>query len=96
MTLPLDGARSCCSCVLGRPDGKSSVVSLALMATVLMPIPARDFDPTEVAVTWQVLSAAGHRVVFTTPSGQPGVADDLMVTGRGLDPWGLDSRPAPS
>ena len=60
----------------------------APMVTVLMPLPATDFDPTEVAVTWQVLSAAGHDVVFATPSGQPGRADDLMVTGRGLDPWG--------
>ncbi len=58
------------------------------MATVLMPIPACDFDPTEVAVTWQVLTSRGHRVVFATPSGQPGEADDLLVTGRGLDPWG--------
>jgi putative intracellular protease/amidase len=58
------------------------------MVTILMPLPAADFDPTEAAVTWQVLSAAGHQVVFATPSGQPGRADDLMVTGRGLDPWG--------
>jgi putative intracellular protease/amidase len=58
------------------------------MVTVLMPLPATDFDPTEVAVTWQLLTAAGHSVVFATPSGQPGRADDLMVTGRGLDPWG--------
>jgi putative intracellular protease/amidase len=59
------------------------------MATVLVPIPALDFDPTEVAVSWQVLSSAGHNVVFATPSGQPGRADDLMVTGQGLDPWGF-------
>src|ERR1700722_17462794 len=58
------------------------------MVTVLMPLPACDFDPTEVAVTWQMLSAAGHDVVFATPSGQPGRADGLMVTGPGLDPWG--------
>jgi len=58
------------------------------MATVLMPLPACDFDPTEAAVTWQTLSAAGHDVVFATPSGQAAQADDLMVTGRGLDPWG--------
>jgi putative intracellular protease/amidase len=31
---------------------------------------------------------AGHQVVFATPSGQPGRADDIMVTGHGLDPWG--------
>jgi len=58
------------------------------MATVLMPLPACDFDPTEVAVSWRILSDAGHDVVFATPSGQPGEADDLMVTGRGLDLWG--------
>jgi putative intracellular protease/amidase len=58
------------------------------MVTVLMPLPACDFDPTEVAVSWQVLSDAGHEVRFATPSGQRAQADDLMVTGRGLDPWG--------
>ena len=58
------------------------------MVTVLMPLPACDFDPTEVAVSWQVLSAAGHDVVFATPSGLQSRADDLMVTGQGLDPWG--------
>ena len=57
------------------------------MGTVLIPIPDRDFDPTEVAVSWQVLRANGHQVVFATESGAPGVADDIMVSGRGLDFW---------
>jgi putative intracellular protease/amidase len=57
------------------------------MGTVLIPIPDRDFDPTEVAVSWHVLRANGHRVVFATESGAPGVADDIMVSGRGLDFW---------
>ncbi len=57
-------------------------------AHILIPIPAQDFDPTEVAVTWSVLTQLGHHVVFATPDGQPGVADKLMLTGRGLDPWG--------
>jgi putative intracellular protease/amidase len=57
------------------------------MGTVLIPIPDRDFDPTEVAISWQVLRAYGHRVVFATESGKPGIADDIMVTGRGLDFW---------
>jgi putative intracellular protease/amidase len=57
------------------------------MGTVLIPIPDRDFDPTEVAISWQVLRANGHQVVFATESGSPGVADDIMVTGRGLDFW---------
>jgi putative intracellular protease/amidase len=57
------------------------------VATVLIPIPDADFDPTEVAVSWQVLTARGHVVVFSTESGRPAAADDIMVTGRGLDPW---------
>jgi putative intracellular protease/amidase len=57
------------------------------MGTVLIPVPDRDFDPTEVAISWHVLTANGHRVVFATQSGTPGVADDIMVTGRGLDVW---------
>ena len=56
---------------------------------VLIPIPHRDFDPTEVAVSWRVLRDAGHSVVFATPDGKPGAADPLMVTGEGLDVWGL-------
>jgi len=59
------------------------------MATVLFPIPRRDFDPTEVAVSWQVLTALGHRVSFATPDGTPGAADEVMLDGIGLDPWGL-------
>ncbi|OBH07873.1 thiJ/pfpI-family protein [Mycobacterium sp. E2699] len=57
------------------------------MGTVLIPVPDRDFDPTEVAVSWRVLTRDGHRVVFATESGAPGAADDIMVTGRGLDVW---------
>ncbi|MGB6513785.1 MAG: type 1 glutamine amidotransferase domain-containing protein [Mycobacterium sp.] len=57
------------------------------MGTVLIPIPDRDFDPTEVAVSWHVLKENGHQVVFATESGAPGVADDIMVSGRGLDFW---------
>lgn len=55
------------------------------MSTVLIPIPDIDFDPTEVAVSWHVLTGKGHRVVFATESGMPACADDIMLTGRGLD-----------
>jgi putative intracellular protease/amidase len=58
------------------------------MAKALIPIPARDFDPTEVAIPWRTLTRLGHEVVFATPDGRPGQADDLMLTGQGLDPWG--------
>jgi putative intracellular protease/amidase len=57
------------------------------VAHILIPLPARDFDPTEVAVSWRVLTALGHRVSFATPDGEPGVCDPIMMSGRGLDPW---------
>lgn len=59
------------------------------MAKVVMPLPSRDFDPTEAAVSWKVLRALGHDVVFATPDGQRSAADDLMISGEGLDPWGF-------
>lgn len=59
------------------------------VANVLIPIPNRDFDPTEVAVSWSVLRRLGHSVVFATPDGRMGRADDLMLTGQGLDLWGF-------
>ena len=58
------------------------------IASVLIPIPRQDFDPSEVAVSWRVLTAHGHRVVFATPDGRPGAGDDIMITGVGLDWWG--------
>jgi putative intracellular protease/amidase len=58
------------------------------VAHVLFLLPARDFDPSEAAVCWQVLMNAGHVVSFATPDGRPAIADDMMLTGRGLDLWG--------
>jgi putative intracellular protease/amidase len=54
----------------------------------LIPLPARDFDPTEAAVSWKVLRYAGHDVVFATPEGARAACDPLMISGEGLDPWG--------
>jgi putative intracellular protease/amidase len=59
------------------------------MARVLIAIPSRDFDPTEAAVSWSVLKRLGHAVAFATPDGRPGQADDMMLTGEGLDVWGF-------
>src|SRR6476646_9052324 len=59
------------------------------MAKVLIPIPHRDFDPSEAAVSWSVLKRLNHSVAFATPDGKPGQADDLMLTGEGLDIWGF-------
>lgn len=56
---------------------------------IIVPLPSRDFDPTEVAVPWQVLRGAGHEVCFATPDGKPGAADPVMLSGEGLDVWGF-------
>jgi putative intracellular protease/amidase len=58
------------------------------MARVLILLPAQDFDPSEAAVGWRVLGSAGHVVSFGTPDGRAAMADDMMLTGRGLDLWG--------
>src|SRR6185437_6081162 len=59
------------------------------MAKVLIPMPRRDFDPSEAAVSWSVLTQLGHSVTFATPDGRPGEADDMMLSGEGLDVWGF-------
>ncbi len=51
-------------------------------ARVLLPLPDRDFDVTEVAVPWHVLTSAGHQVVFATEAGgRPPAADPRLLTG---------------
>ena len=54
---------------------------------VLVPLPRRDFDPTEVAVPWKTLVSEGIEVVFATPDGQKPACDARMLTGDGLGPW---------
>jgi putative intracellular protease/amidase len=58
------------------------------MARVLILLPARDFDPSEAALSWRVLTNTCHAVHFATPDGRAAIADDMMLTGQGLDPWG--------
>jgi protease I len=54
------------------------------VATVLVPLPRQDFDPTETGVPWRVLTDAGHALVFATPDGAPAQADPRMLHGTGL------------
>ena len=54
---------------------------------ILIPIPSRSFDCTEVAVPWSILLASGHEVTFATPDGKPGECDDRLISGRGFGPW---------
>jgi putative intracellular protease/amidase len=56
---------------------------------IVVALASRDFDPSEVAVAWKVLTASRHGVVFATHDGGRARADELMLTGRGLDPWGF-------
>lgn len=52
------------------------------MARVLVPLPDRDFDVTEVAVPWRLLTLAGHEIVFCTETGGAAPsADPLLLKG---------------
>jgi putative intracellular protease/amidase len=59
---------------------------------VLMPLPDRDFDVTEVAVPWRILTAAGHAVTFATergnaaPGGDPRLLSGVMFGKLGAAP----------
>ena len=53
---------------------------------ILMPLSQTDFDPSEAAITWKILTDAGLEVRFATPTGQPAAADPRMLTGAGLGP----------
>ncbi len=61
---------------------------------VLIPLPDRDFDTTEVSVPWRVLTDRGHRVVFATQAG--GVmpeCDPLLLDGVIFGKLGAGEEP---
>src|SRR5437867_1374588 len=47
--------------------------------TILLPLPDRGFDVTEVSVPWRLLTHAGHQVVFSTERGHTPAADPLLL-----------------
>jgi putative intracellular protease/amidase len=64
------------------------------MKTVLVPLPDRDFDVTEVAVPWRKLCDAGHEVVFATEeAGTLPCADPLLLTGVVFGRLGAEPEP---
>src|SRR4051794_22787792 len=60
---------------------------------VLVPLPDRDFDTTEVAVPWQLLRESGHEVVFATENGAAAECDPKLLTGVIFGQLGADPEP---
>src|SRR3954452_14462454 len=61
---------------------------------VLMPLPDRDFDTTEVAVPWRLLRDRGHEVVFATErGGRSPACDPRLLTGVLFGRLGADPEP---
>src|SRR5579883_1744840 len=64
------------------------------MARVLVPLPDTDFDVTEVAVPWRLLSRAGHEIVFATERGGAApAADPLLLDGVLFGQLGAEPEP---
>jgi protease I len=57
------------------------------MKKILIPLPPYGFDPTEVAIPWNLLSQAGFEVVFATPTGNQVSPDMRMLNGTNLGIW---------
>jgi len=65
------------------------------MARILIPLPDTDFDTTEVAVPWRMLSDAGHELVFATEKAGVACCDPMLLAGvlfgqLGADPEARD------
>ena len=63
------------------------------MSLVLVPLPDTDFDVTEVAVPWRLLTDAGHEVVFATQSGAAPAADQRLLDGVLFGKLGAEPEP---
>ena len=61
------------------PNASATVTADAKV--ILIALPARDYDLSEVAVAWRIITNAGHRVVFAAPQGLRSAADPLMLSG---------------
>ena len=64
-----------------------------MIATVLIPLPDRDFDVTEVAVPWRLLTRRGHDVRFATEHGAAPAADQRLLDGVIFGQLGAAAEP---
>ncbi|HEY6411372.1 MAG TPA: type 1 glutamine amidotransferase domain-containing protein, partial [Ktedonobacteraceae bacterium] len=53
----------------------------AMAKQVIIPLPDRDFDTTEVSIPWKYFVEAGLQVTFSTEAGQMGQTDPRLLTG---------------
>lgn len=61
---------------------------------ILLPLPDRDFDTTEVAVPWKLLTEAGHDVVFVTERANVRPeCDPLLLSGVLFGQLGAEPEP---
>src|SRR3954470_2981713 len=61
---------------------------------VVMPLPDRDFDTTEVAVPWRLLGDRGHEVVFATErGGRAPACDPRLLSGVLFGRLGAEPEP---
>ncbi|BDS11774.1 type 1 glutamine amidotransferase domain-containing protein [Aureispira anguillae] len=51
---------------------------------VLIPLPTYGVDPTEIAIPWKLMHKKNYDLVFSTPTGEKGTADQIMLTGKHL------------
>jgi putative intracellular protease/amidase len=66
-------------------EGRQSPRSPRLeVKSVLVPLPDRDFDTTEVSVPWRLLTRAGHCVVFATEKGGEAPCTDPLLLDGGV------------
>lgn len=60
---------------------------------VLVPLPDHDFDITEVAVPWKLLTRAAHTVVFATEHGAVPACDPVLMKGVVFGQLGAKPEP---
>ncbi|MEO8876560.1 MAG: type 1 glutamine amidotransferase domain-containing protein [Polyangiaceae bacterium] len=63
------------------------------MSRILVPLPDRDFDTTEVSVPWKILSSKGHDFIFATDRGTKAACDPLLLSGVLFGQLGAEPEP---